>query len=283
MNPHTLVPLAYGLVFAEAPRWRDGKLWLSDMYGGAVVTVTLEGAVTTVATIDGRPSGLGFLPDGTPLVVSMEEHAVLRLDPAGASTYADVGHLVRGHLNDMLVTPSGRAYVGCFGFDFLGGEEPHPAPLVAIETDGSARVVADNLMFPNGMALSDDGTTLYLSEMLAGRILAFRVLDNGDLTDRRVFAELPQRTPDGIALDADGCLWVASSLTAELLRVADGGDVLETISTAPFLAPACALGGPDGRTLFALLAETSPEQLAQGISRALVQTFRAPAPGAGVS
>jgi sugar lactone lactonase YvrE len=283
MNPTTLVPLESGLVFAEGPRWHDGMLWLSDMYGGRVLTVAADGALTTVATVEGRPSGLGFLPDGTPLVVSMEQHAVLRIDAGATSTHADLAHLARGHINDMLVTPSGRAYVGCFGFDFLGGESPKPAPLIAIEPDGTARIVAEDLMFPNGMALSDDGETLYLAEMLAGRITAFRVLANGDLTDRRMWAELPDRTPDGIALDADGCLWVASSLTAELLHVAEGGEVLTAISTAPRLAPACVLGGDDGTTLFALLAETSPAELAQGISKSVVQTFPAPAPAAGRS
>ncbi|HZO06649.1 MAG TPA: SMP-30/gluconolactonase/LRE family protein [Solirubrobacterales bacterium] len=269
LTPTTLLD---GLVFPEGLRWHDGRLWLSDMYAGKVLAVDLDGAVEEIAAVPGRPSGLGFLPDGTPLVVSMEDHKLLRLEPGGAVEHADLTSLVTGHINDMLVTPSGRAYVGNFGFDFLGGEDPKPANVVVVEPDGSAQVAADGLMFPNGMALADGGATLLVAEMLGGKVTAFAVAADGTLTDPRTWAELPERTPDGIALDADGNLWIASSLSAEALLVAPGGEVLELLSTAPRLAPACALGGPDGDTLFLALAETSPEQLAQGISKGQIDT-----------
>lgn len=269
LTPTTLLD---GLVFPEGLRWHDGRLWLSDMYAGKVLAVGLDGAVEEIAAVPGRPSGLGFLPDGTPLVVSMEDHRLLRLEPGGAVEHADLTDLVTGHINDMLVTPSGRAYVGNFGFDFLGGEDPKPANVVVVEPDGSAQVAADGLMFPNGMALADGGATLLVAEMLAGKVTAFAVAADGTLSDARPWAELPERTPDGIALDADGNLWVASSLSAEALLVAPGGEVLELLSTAPRLAPACALGGLDGDTLFLALAETSPEQLAQGISKGRIDT-----------
>ena len=269
LTPTTLLD---GLVFPEGLRWHDGRLWLSDMYAGKVLAVDLDGAVEEIAAVPGRPSGLGFLPDGTPLVVSMEDHKLLRLEPGGAVEHADLTSLVTGHINDMLVTPSGRAYVGNFGFDFLGGEDPKPANVVVVEPDGSAQVAADGLMFPNGMALADGGATLLVAEMLGGKVTAFAVAADGTLTDARTWAELPERTPDGIALDADGNLWIASSLSAEALLVAPGGEVLELLSTAPRLAPACALGGPDGDTLFLALAETSPEQLAQGISKGQIDT-----------
>jgi len=272
MNELAPTTLLDGLIFPEGLRWHDDRLWLSDMYAGRVLTVDLEGRLTEVAKVPGRPSGLGFLPDGTPLAVSMEDHRLLRLEGAEPSEHADLTPLVTGSINDMLVDPAGRAYVGSFGFDFLGGEEPAPANLVAVEPDGSARVVADGLMFPNGMALADGGETLLVAEMLAAKVTAFEVAVDGSLSGRRTFAELPERTPDGIALDADGNIWVASSLTAEVLLVAPGGELLERHSTAPLLAPACALGGPDGRTLFIALAETSPEQLAQGISSGRIDT-----------
>jgi sugar lactone lactonase YvrE len=261
-----------GLIFPEGLRWHDDRLWLSDMYAGKVLTVGLDGERTEVAEVPGRPSGLGFLPDGTPLAVSMEDHRLLRLEQGGPVEHADLTPLVSGHVNDLLVGPEGRAYAGNFGFDFLGGADPAPAELVAVEPDGSARVVADGLMFPNGMALADGGETLLVAEMLAAKVTAFSVAADGSLSERRVWAELPDRFPDGIALDADGNLWVASSLSAEALLVAPGGEVLELISTAPRLAPACALGGPDGRTLFLALAETSPELLAQGISKGRIDT-----------
>ena len=283
MTATTPTTLIDGLVFPEGLRWHDGRLWLSDMYAGKVLTVGLDGATEEVAEVPGRPSGIGFLPDGTPLVVSMEDHRLLRLTADGPVEHADLTALVSGHVNDMLVGPDGRAYVGNFGFDFLGGADPAPANLVLVEPDGSARVVADGLMFPNGMALADDGATLLVAEMLAAKVSAFSVAADGSLSERRVFAELPERFPDGVALDADGNLWIASSLSAEALLVAPGGEVLEQISTAPLLAPACALGGEDGRTLFLALAETSPEQLAQGISSGRVDavTVDVPAAGAG--
>lgn len=277
LTPTTLLD---GLVFPEGLRWHDGKLWLSDMYAGKVLTVDLDGAVEEIAEVPGRPSGLGFLPDGTPLAVSMGDHRLLRLQPGGAVEHADLSALVSHPINDMLVDPSGRAYVGNFGFDFLGGADPAPANLVLVDPDGSAREVADGLIFPNGMALTDGGGTLLVAEMLAAKVTAFSVAADGSLSERRVFAELPERFPDGIALDADGNLWVASSLSAEALLVAPGGEVLEQISTAPCLAPVCALGGPEGRTLFLGLAETSPEQLAQGISSGRIDTVTVSVPSA---
>ncbi len=269
LTPTTLLD---GLVFPEGLRWHQGRLWLSDMYAGRVLTVDLDGAVEEVAEVPGRPSGLGFLPDGTPLAVSMEDHRLLALQDGGPVEHADLTSLVSGHINDMLVDPAGRAYVGNFGFDFLGGAAPAPANLVLVDPDGSARVVAEELMFPNGMALADGGETLLVAEMLAAKVTAFSVAADGSLSEPRSFAELPDRTPDGIALDADGNLWVASSLTAEVLLIAPGGEVLELLPTAPRLAPACVLGGPEGRTLFLALAETSPEQLAQGISSGRIDT-----------
>lgn len=280
MTTRTTTTLLDGLVFPEGLRWHDGRLWLSDMYAGRVLTVDLDGTTSEVAAVEHRPSGLGFLPDGTPLVVSMGDHRVLRLEAGGAVEHADLTPLVTGHVNDMLVDRSGRTYVGNFGFDFLGGASPAPANLVLVDPDGAARVVADGLMFPNGMALADDGATLLVAEMLAARVTAFAVGEDGSLSERRSWAELPERTPDGLALDADGNLWVASSLTAEVLLVAPGGEVLETLPTAPRLAPACALGGPDGRTLFLALAETSPEQLAQGISRGRIDSLTVTVPAA---
>lgn len=268
------------LVFPEGLRWHDGRLWLSDMYAGKVLAVGLDGAVEEIAAVPGRPSGLGFLPDGTPLAVSMEDHRLLRLTADGPVEHADLTPLVSGHVNDMLVDGAGRAYVGNFGFDFLGGAAPAPADLVLVEPDGAARVVAEGLMFPNGMALADGGETLLVAEMLAAKVTAFSRAADGSLSERRVFAELPERTPDGIALDAEGNLWVASSLSAEALLIAPGGEVLELLSTAPRLAPACALGGPDGTTLFLALAETSPEQLAQGISRGRVDAVAVAVPAA---
>ena len=277
LTPTTLLD---GLVFPEGLRWHDDRLWLSDMYAGKVLTVGLDGEVSEIAAVPGRPSGLGFLPGGTPLVVSMEDHRLFRLEADGPVEHADLTALVTGHINDMLVDPEGRAYVGNFGFDFLGGEDPAPADLVVVEPDGSARSAAAGLMFPNGMALADGGETLLVTEMLAAKVTAFSRAADGSLSERRTWAELPERTPDGIALDAEGNLWVASSLSAELLLVAPGGEVLELLSTAPRLAPACALGGPDGQTLFLALAETSPEQLAQGISQGRIDTLSVGVPAA---
>jgi sugar lactone lactonase YvrE len=244
-----------GLMFTEGPRWHDGKLFFSDMHAHKVMSVDLEGKAQTIVEVPTWPSGLGWLPDGRMLIVSMTDRKLLRLDPDGLKTHADLDTLASFYCNDMVVDGKGRAYVGNFGYDLLSGEPQKPAELILVNPDGSARVAADGFDFPNGTVISPDGKTLVVGESMGHRLTAFNIQSDGSLTDRRPFADLGEAVPDGIALDAEGAIWVASPMSKELLRVRDGGAVAEHLKfdTMPI---ACALGGPDRRTLFMLTSDS---------------------------
>jgi sugar lactone lactonase YvrE len=242
--------LIEGLAFAEAPRWHAGELWFSDFYLQQVLRVDTQGHVRVVAQVPQQPSGLGWLPDGRLLVVSMLDRKLLRLDADGPVTVADLSAHTTGPCNDMVVDALGRAYVGNFGFDlFADPPQRRPASLVRVDPDGIAWVVADGLEFPNGAVITPDGGTLIIGETLARRLTAFRIAPDGSLHARRVWAELDQVAPDGICLDAEGAVWVASPRTHEFVRVREGGQVTQRIASDR-QAIACALGGADGRRLF---------------------------------
>ena len=269
-----------GILFPEGPRWREGKLWFSDMHAHRVMTVDLAGRAEVVVEVPNQPSGLGWLPDGRLLVVSMTDRRLLRLDPGGLTVAADLSALASFHCNDMVVDDRGRAYVGNFGFD-LHAEAPfRPAELVLVPPDGPPRVVADDLAFPNGCVITPDGRTLVVGESGGARLTAFTIAADGSLGERRVWALLESAVPDGICLDAEGAIWVASPVGNEVLRVQEGGTVLERVrvSTIPF---ACMLGGPDRRTLFVATAEThQPERVkARPTGRIEVATVRVPGAG----
>lgn len=237
-----------GLRFPEGPRWHDGALWFSDMHAGAVRRWD-----ESVLEVPGQPSGLGWDPEGRMLVVSMEDRRLLR----DGEPYADLSGVATGRCNDMVVDGLGRAYVGNFGFDYLAGEAPRPAAMAFVDVDGSVSVAAEDLEFPNGTVITPDGGTLIVGESFGRRLTAFSVAADGSLSDRRVWAALPGRAlPDGTCLDADGAVWAASPTTNEVLRVAEGGEVLDRVETDRG-AYACMLGGGDRRTLFVCVAEGS--------------------------
>ena len=274
--------LADGFIFLEGPRWHDGKLWVSDMFAEKVLTVDAQGNTEFVATVPQRPSGLGFLPDGRLLIVSMHDKKLLRQDPNGLAEVADVSSLVQGDINDMVVDAQGRSYIGSFGYDMMGGEDAQPANIVMVTPDGQARVVADGLSFPNGSVISPDGGTFIVAESFANCLTAFHIADDGSLSDRRVFAQLGEATPDGICLDAEGAVWVSSFGGGEFIRVKDGGEVTHRVPVPDKRAVACMLGGEGRQTLFMLTAATTLEELAQGKSRASIETVRVEVPGAGL-
>lgn len=270
-----------GLAFLEGPRWRDGRLWLSDMHDYRVLTVTPEGETETVATVPNCPSGLGWLPDGRLLVVSMNDRRLLRQEGDELVLHADLSELAPHHTNDMVVAASGRAYVGNFGFDYQK-DPPKNTVLIAVETDGSARVVADDLAFPNGCVITPDGATLVVAESWAGRLTAFEVAADGSLGGRRVFAKLPEGVlPDGICLDAEGAIWVASPTSSDVLRVREGGQVEERVDVGR-MAIACMLGGDDRRTLYVLTSETTDGDEARALRSARVEAVEVEVPGAGL-
>ena len=248
--------IASGFGFVEGPRWRDGLLWFSDMGDKLVRTVDLDGNVAEVVRVEARPSGLGWLPDGRLLVVAMNDMAVMRLEPDGTLVlHADISSLASAPCNDMVVDSRGNAYVGNPGYDMRNPPDPLPAAeLVLVRPDGSAEVVDRELVFPNGPVVTPDGRTLIVAETMGRRLTAFTIDEDGRLSDRRLFADLGRRGPDGIALDSEGCVWFADAFGDACVRVREGGEVTDVIETGRGCF-ACALGGPEGRTLLLLTGE----------------------------
>ena len=273
-------PLFDGGAFLEGPRWRDGKLWFSDMHDRRVMTVDMAGRVETVAEVPGRPSGLGWLPDGRALVVSMTDRRVLRLDATGLVEHADLSGFAPHECNDMTVDTRGRAYVGHFGFDHFGHAEARPASLLLAAPNGDVRVVADDLEFPNGTAITEDGRTLIVGESYGRRLTAFDIDNDGSLGGRRVWADIGM-APDGICLDAQGCVWVASPTERAAVRFREGGEVTGRIDVGR-KAIACMLGGEDRRTLFILTSETTEPSRAVEKRSARIEAVRVDVPGAGL-
>jgi sugar lactone lactonase YvrE len=273
--------LTEGLVFGEGPRWHDGKLWYSDMHARWVTTVDLTGHTERIVEVPNLPSGLGWLPDGRLIVVSMRDRQLLRLEGKKLAPHADLSKLASFDCNDMVVDRLGRAYVGNFGYDLHANAPRKPAELVLATPDGKARVVARDLEFPNGTVISSDGKTLIVGESFGAKLTAFDVESDGSLVRRRVWAAVENMVPDGICLDAEGAIWVASPLSEEVLRVREGGTVTHRFK--PSLRPyACMLGGADRRTLFVVTAETHDptETLAKRSGR--IETVEVEVPGAGL-
>jgi sugar lactone lactonase YvrE len=284
----TLTPtvLLDGLVFPEGPRWRDGKLWFSDIHAYKVMTVDLEGRSEVVVSVPQRPSGLGFLPGGEPLLVSMLDGLLLRLDSDGLHTHADLNALGSLHLNDMVVDERGRAYVGDVAFDISAGP-PRPGNVVLVTPGGDSRVIAEGLNYPNGLVITPDGKTLIVAETMGRSLAAFDIAPDGSLSGRRPYADLATGAiggahPDGICLDAEGAVWVGSPPTGEFLRVREGGDITHHIPVPGKWAVACMLGGGDRRTLFLCTAETTLQGLGQGKSTGWIETVHVDVPGAGL-
>jgi sugar lactone lactonase YvrE len=286
-----------GLSFTECPRWRDGRLYVSDFYTHRVLAVASDGAVETLAHVPQQPSGLGFLPDGRLLIISMRDRKVLRREADGSLvTHADLSGLAPWHLNDMVVGGDGRAWVGNFGFDLMGGAPASTTVLICVEADGTAKVVADGLGFPNGMVLTPDGRTLIVAETSMNRLSAFDVASIS-LSERRTWAAFGDPpiaanageglgrvavAPDGICLDAEGAVWVADAMHGRLIRVAEGGRILEELKTDGLGAFACMLGGDDGRTLFACAAPTFHEAAASANHHASILMTKVKVPHAGL-
>jgi len=273
-----------GLVFPESPRWHQDRFWFADQFAGRVMTLTLDGVLDTVATLPDHAGGLGWLPDGTTLVVGMTERRLHRSKKGSEpffELHANLAGLAGFHCNDLLVDAQGGAYVGNFGYDILGGAPTVSTKLIRVDPDGRARAVGGPLVFPNGMALTPDGTTLIVAETFARRLSSFQVSPDGDLSDHRTWADLGTATPDGICLDAEGALWVASPTTRQLLRVCAGGAVLDRVETlgAPY---ACMLGGPDRRILYVCTAETHDPARALGNPSGRIEVVNVAVPGVGL-
>lgn len=259
--------LAEGIYFGEGPRWHEGRLWFSDFYAQRVASVGLDGDLRTELELDGQPSGLGWMPDGSLLVVRMELRQVWRRWPDGRfDLHADLADHSAHLCNDMVVDAAGRAYVGNFGFDLDAAMKErgpasviadHPVTVIAlVQPDGTVCDAApgERFGFPNGMVITPDGSTLILAETLAQKLTALDIGADGTLTGRRVWAPVAPRLPDGICLDASGAVWIANPAAPECALIAPGGEVLGTVATGDLNCYACMLGGPEGRHLFMLVA-----------------------------
>ena len=248
-----------GRAFLEGPRWHDGALWVSDMHAQEVLRVQLDGTVDVVARVPGDPSGLGFWADGSVLIVSMRDRRLLRM-VAGAEpeVLADCSHLAPFEINDLVVDDSGHAFISQFGFDFHGGATFQRAPLLRVDPDGSVRAVSDGLRMANGLVVTGDGSTLVVAESTGKDLVAFDLAADGTLSTPRVWAELPEY-PDGICIDRDDGIWISSPVGDCCARVLEGGEVTDVVDFPGRHAIACALGGEDGRTLFACTSSTLGE------------------------
>jgi sugar lactone lactonase YvrE len=293
---HTLLE---GGAFFESPRWHNGRWWVSDLYRHLVMTVDADGRTEEILSVEGQPSGLGWLPDGSLLVISMRDHRILRWSAGGDVTvHADVSEHCGGHLNDMVVDAGGRAYAGNFGFDLMAFGDPAPAALVRVDPDGTSSVAADELLFPNGSVITPDGRTLIVGETAGARYTAFTIQPDGSLTDRRIWAQVAptpvmttfaetlaqlQFGPDGCALDAEGHIWAADEVGARCVRLAPGGAIVAEIKAPDGLdCFACMLGGEDGRTLLICAAPDFAEANRTAAREAVLLTTTVDVPHAGL-
>jgi len=253
-NRRQTTTLADALMFPEAPRWHNGTLWFTDQHARKVIRMHPDGELHTMVETPDLPGGLGWLPDGTPLVVMMTQRRIFRIENGTLREYADLSQLASFHCNDMLVDAQGRCWVGNFGYDLHGGEAIKPAEIILIPPGQTARIVADDVIFPNGMAITPDNRTLIVAETFAARIRAFTISANGQLDKPTLWADLDDGFPDGLCLAQDGSLWVAIPNIGEVLQLEPSGKILTRITTRgrPY---ACMLDD-DNRKIYITSSET---------------------------
>jgi sugar lactone lactonase YvrE len=251
-----------GLVMGESPRWHDGRLWFCDWAAEELIALDPDGSSEIVARVPSFPFSIDWRPDDLLLINAARQQAVLTLQPDGElGTYADLSGL-SDHPpgNEIVVDRHGNAYVNGGGFDLMAGEPFAPGMVALVAPDGSARQVAGDLGFPNGMAITADDSTLIVAESYGKRLTAFEIAGDGTLGNRRVWADLGDGVPDGICIDAEGAVWYADVPNRRCARVREGGEVLQTVELDRG-AFACMLGGTDGTTLFIVAREWRGLQL----------------------
>ena len=286
-----------GMSYLEGPRWHDQRIWFSDFYTNRVYSAAEDGSdLRTEAEVPQQPSGLGWLPDGRLLIVSMRDGRLLRREADGTLTcHADLSGYLGGLLNDMVVDSQGRVFVGEFGFDLMSGADLKPVGLLRVDPDGTVTKAAEDLWFPNGSVITEDGTLL-VDETFGNRVTAFDIAADGSLANRRTwakFGELPSEreigkmigqvvvAPDGCCLDADGAMWIADGLGGRVIRVREGGEIIDEVQAGTGVF-ACMLGGADGRTLFICAAPDFQEEARKNAREATLLTARVDTPHAGL-
>jgi len=271
-----------GISLGESPRWHDGRLWFCDWGTQRVIAVDSRGNHEVIFTIDSFPFSIDWLPGGALLIHSSHDRRLLRREEDGTlTTHADLSGLSDWGFNEIVVDGRGNAYVNAVNFDFMAGEPSRGGIVAVVAPDGSARQVADEVMFPNGMAVTPDNSTLIVAESHASRLTAFDIAANGDLSNRRVWADLGEAAPDGICIDSEGAVWYADVPHRRCVRVAVGGEVLQTIDVDRGCF-ACMLGGDDGTTLFIVAAEwNGPSHAGKGEPAGLVLAATVDVPHAG--
>lgn len=248
---HTLLD---GLSFLEAPRWHQGLLWVSEIPARRVLAIDAQGRIVREIKMPGHPCGLAFGSAGQILAVSMDERQVLELSGRSPRLVCDLREQLDSPLNDMCAFTDGQYFIGVQGFDFSRGEAPRPGAIMLLRPDGTASVAAQSVCFPNGMHYQAQTRTLLVAETFASVISAFEVGADGQLSDRKVWAPLDDAMPDGIAMQGSDRLWVADPHQRRLLCVARGGQVLHEMRLEDTRPYACAIGGPQGRTLYVCCA-----------------------------
>jgi sugar lactone lactonase YvrE len=270
--------LMEGVVFGESPRWHDQCLWFSDWGANQVIKLGPDDTHEVVATVPSFPMCIDFLPDGRLLIVDSAQRQLLCREPDGSLVpYADLAAVSDKPWNDIVVDDRGNAYVNTIGFDFPGGEFA-PGLVVLVTPDGDVREVADDLAFPNGMAITPDGGSLLVAESYAERLTAYDIGADGSLGNRRVWAQTPGDHPDGICMDAEGAAWYADVGNQHCVRVREGGEILATVELDRG-AFACALSRDADPRLFVVGQRYGDDESSE--PSGLVVAFPAPAPGAG--
>jgi len=262
------------IAMGESPRWHENRLWFSDWGAQEIVTVNLDGnREVVVRTPFALPFCIDWTADGQLLIVSGREGLLLRRDPNGSLVkYADLRSIADGVWNEIVVDGRGKAYIN-------GG----PGIIALLTHNGSARLVADGIAFPNGMAITPDNATLIIAESHGKKLTAFDITADGSLSNRRIWADLAGGVPDGICIDADNAVWYADVPNKRCVRVREGGEVMQTVELDRGCF-ACMLGGKDKKTLFIVAAEWRGMENIAEVAQARtgqVLTVDAPAPGVG--
>lgn len=284
--------IASGFTLTEGPRWRDGRLYFSDMFAHRICAVDEAGRLEILVEAADKPSGLGFLPSGDLLFVLMSTAKIMRRSTKGVTLHADLASFADGDINDMAVGPTGRAYVGQLGFDHDKGEKPKTTSLIMVEPDGRASIAARDLWGPNGIVLAADGRTLITAEASGFQISAFDVDGAGRLSNRRIFAKPPEgQAPDGICMDSGGGIWAALPVALGAPGIFGPGFVrFEEGGRATHLIPiqegrraiACAFGGADRRTLYLCTTDSFVPDEARVRRGARIERVRLEFTGAGI-